>query len=375
MGVRAERWLQAIGLGIWLFVGAPTLVGFVRRPAEVATPHGAAWLALYLGFAAAFWLSTGSAAPPVRRLWLLGQSAAAFGLLFVGMPKFEGALLAVVAAQTPSLFPWPVAAAWMFAQAVPLFLVIFPSHHLLGSLEAVGAYLAFGGFAMGAAFLRQREVRARLDLARLNAELLGTRRLLADSTRMSERLRISRDLHDTLGHHLIALNLKLEREQQRAGESEGPVTQAKAIVHQMLADVRQVVGGLREDGGLDVGRAILTLAESVPEPRVHFDLPDGLDPVDPERAQAMFRCVQEALTNAVKHGGARNLWVRVVRTDQAFELHLEDDGRGTAQVAFGNGLSGMRDRIADLGGQLAVSSQPGQGFHLRASIPLLPRPA
>ena len=66
------------------------------------------------------------------------------------------------------------------------------------------------GFAMGAAYLQQREVRARLDLGRLNAELLATQRMLADSTRMSERLRISRDLHDTLGHHLIALNLREE---------------------------------------------------------------------------------------------------------------------------------------------------------------------
>jgi signal transduction histidine kinase len=186
----------------------------------------------------------------------------------------------------------------------------------------------------------------------------------------SERLRISRELHDALGHHLIALNLQLELEQQRAGEAPGPVAQAKTIVQHALADVRAVVGALRNEAGLDVGRAIIALAASVPEPHVHCELPERIDPVDSERAHTLFRCVQEAITNSVKHGGARNVWVRIERTRDALGLHCRDDGRGAAQVSFGNGLTGMRERVTQLGGQLAVSCEPGHGFELRASIPL-----
>jgi signal transduction histidine kinase len=368
MRLHAERWLPGIGLAIWLFVGTPTLWRFAHHPDELAAARSLAWLACYLGFAVALWLTTRSATLAIRRAALLAQTVAALGLLFVGMPEFEGALLAVVAAQTPALFPWPIAVAWAAAQAVPLLAVIYPSHRLLGSLQAVGAYLAFSAFAFAAAYLQQREVSARLDLGRLNAELIATQQMLADSTRMSERLRISGDLHDALGHHLIALGLQLNLG-ERTEDAVDSLAKSKAIVANMLADVRQVVGGLRQEAGIDVGQALRTLAESVPAPRVHLDLPETLDPVDPERAQALFRCVQEALTNSVKHGDARNLWVRVVRSEGGLDITVRDDGRGASSVAFGNGLAGMRHRLAQLGGELAVQSQPGRGFELHASIP------
>jgi signal transduction histidine kinase len=370
MPSRAEKLLQAIGLGIWLFVGVPTLRDFFTGAEQPGSVHGVLWLLAYFGFGAGFWLATSQAPLIVKRVALLAQSAAALGLMELGLIGFEGSLLAVVAAQTPGLFPIGVAALWAIAQGVPLFIICFPSHHLLGSARGTGAYLAFSGFAMAASYLRQREVQARLELGRMNGELVATQRLLADTSRLSERLRIARELHDALGHHLIALNLQLELEQQRAGEAPGPVAEARTIVKQMLADVREVVGALRKEGGLDVGRAILALAASMPEPRVHCELPERMDPVDPERAHTLFRCVQEAITNSVKHGDARNVWVRIEQTDDALGLHFRDDGRGATRVTFGNGLRGMRERVAHLGGQLAVSSELGHGFELRASIPL-----
>ncbi len=365
-----ETFLRAVGLGVWLFVGAPTLWGFFVHPERLTGATEILWLSAYLLFGWAFLRATGGDSLGRRRLALALQSAAAIALCFIGMPQFEGALLAVVAAQTPSLLPMPWAAAWLVAQAVPLYLAIFPSHRLLGSMQATGAYLAFGAFATGAVYLRQREMRGRLELGRLNGELLATQGLLADSTRLAERLRISRDLHDLIGHHLIALGLQLELEQQRAGQLSGPVAQAKDIAHRMLQDVRGVVGTLRQGGSLDIAAALRTLAGSMPEPEVRLELSEDLEGLDPERGHAIFRCVQEAITNAVKHGQARQVWIQLERSSAGFSLSIRDDGRGAGEILFGNGLQGMRERMAQVGGLLEATSVRGRGFELRASIPM-----
>jgi len=365
-----EAFLRAVGFGVWLFVGAPTLWGFAIHPERLTGPREIVWLGFYLLFGWAFVRATGPGSLRGRRLALVLQSLAALALCFIGMPQFEGALLAVVAAQTPSLWPTPLAAIWLLGQAGPLFVAIFPSHGWLGSLQATGAYLAFGAFAMGAVYLQQRELRGRLELGRLNGELLATQRLLADSTRLAERLRISRDLHDLIGHHLIALGLQLELEEQRAGQASEPVAQAKDIAHRMLEDVRGVVGALRQGGSLDVAAALRTLAGSIPDPEIQLEVSDELEGLDPERGHAIFRCVQEAITNAVKHGQARQVWIRLERSSAGISLSVQDDGRGVGEVLFGNGLRGMRERLAQVGGLLEVSSVRGRGFELRASIPL-----
>ena len=365
-----ETFLRAIGLGVWLFVGAPTMWGFFTHPERLTGGREIVWCVAYLAFGWAFLRATEDRPLHVRRGALLLQSASGLTLCFIGIPQFEGALLAVVAAQTPSLLPLPLAAIWLVAQAGPLLVAIFPSHGWLGSLQAAGAYLAFGAFAMGAVYLRQREARGRLELGRLNAELLATQRLLADSTRLAERLRISRDLHDVLGHHLVALGLQLELEGQRAGGASAAVTEAQGIARRMLDDVRGVVSSLRREGTLDVASALRTLAGAIPEPVVHLEMPEELDGLDPERGHALFRCVQEAITNAVKHGEARRVWIRLERSGTGFSLSVLDDGRGTGQVVFGNGLTGMRERLAELGGLLEVSSARGGGFQLQASLPI-----
>src|SRR5204863_1503702 len=97
--------------------------------------------------------------------------------------------------------------------------------------------------------------------ARANAELHATRALLVEDSRVAERLRISRDLHDTLGHHLTALSLQLEVASRLAsGPAAERVTEAHAITRLLLGDVRDVVSRLRESSHFDVAAAIRTLA-------------------------------------------------------------------------------------------------------------------
>jgi signal transduction histidine kinase len=91
---------------------------------------------------------------------------------------------------------------------------------------------------------------------------------------------------------------------------------------------------------------------------------------DPLRAQVLLRCVQEMITNSVRHAQAENLWISLVQDADGVDLRARDDGRGARSVQAGNGLKGMAERLRQLGGKLDIESSPGQGFALRAWVPL-----
>jgi signal transduction histidine kinase len=98
---------------------------------------------------------------------------------------------------------------------------------------------------------------------------------------------------------------------------------------------------------------------------------EPLNVEDPERAHVLLRCTQEIITNAVRHAGARNLWIRVHREDGQVVIVAHDDGIGgeVDEILPGNGLRGMRERLVQYGGALEVSMRRGEGFRLRASLP------
>jgi signal transduction histidine kinase len=133
--------------------------------------------------------------------------------------------------------------------------------------------------------------------------------------------------------------------------------------------MREVVGGLRDPQQADLRKAFELVKDGVVAPRIHLELPDDLDRVDPVCAHILFRCFQEAITNAIKHANASNLRVELKRSEAGWEMLVNDDGRGAASISPGNGLRGMMERLEEVGGKLQFGSRPGEGFTLRASIP------
>jgi signal transduction histidine kinase len=127
-----------------------------------------------------------------------------------------------------------------------------------------------------------------------------------------------------------------------------------------------VVAEMRAPDGIDLGRAIADLAAPLPHPKVHVAIAPETTVRTVEQAEAIVRAVQEALTNAVRHSGAGNVWVVLRREGDRLELDIRDDGRGSGPIAFGSGLCGMRERLRQLGGDLAVSRGAGGGVALHA---------
>ena len=129
---------------------------------------------------------------------------------------------------------------------------------------------------------------------------------------------------------------------------------------------------MREDAAaLHVASALKPLAENVPNMVIEMTVPEDLVVADPERAHVLLRSVQEIITNAVRHANARNLWLSFERTeDSRLAIHARDDGRGVIQLKPGNGLTGMRERLSQFGGQLDIVTSRDQGFALDAWLPL-----
>ncbi len=340
------------------------------------------WLGSYLAFGLVFWFLThdmGSRnASGLRRLvqvaslLLLNLLAIAVGWL--SQSGLCALLLVVVSVALPWILSQRIGVAWMILQnfsLLPLF-ASWPNYSLsLAAWQAI-MYLGISATTFFTSMIAKQQAEAREDQRRLNAELRATRALLAESSRLGERMRISRELHDLVGHHLTALSLNLEVASHLvSGQAHEHVRQAQSVARLLLTDVREVVSQLREDDSIDLTAALEALTEGVPGLDIHLELPARFTVDDPRRAQLLLRCAQEIITNTVRHANARNLWLRFERTeDRRLAIHARDDGRGATQLKQGNGLTGMRERLAQFGGQLDIVTSRDQGFALDAWLPL-----
>ncbi|MES2858210.1 MAG: sensor histidine kinase [Pseudomonadota bacterium] len=379
------RLLRYAGLFTWAMVGLPLLYSWLgpwlnRAPDDSVALQPMPWqgwvsyLAFGMGYA---WLTKGlgrrRTAPDF--LLLIVVTLAALGVSYFNGSGLGSVLLMVAACVLPWLLPLPLGIAWLVASQLavaPVFIrwLGFPA---VEALMQSMLYAGFSGFVFITSLVALQQTEAREDQRRLNAELRATRVLLAESARVNERTRISRELHDLLGHHLTALSLNLEVAGHLSeGRVKDHVQQAHTLAKLLLTDVREAVSQLRESGAIDLGAALRPLAENVPKLSIHMDIQQPLTVDDPERAHVLLRCAQEAITNAVRHAGARNLWLVASSNGDRVLLQVRDDGTGCDTVTPGNGLRGLRERLRQHGGDLQVSTRRGGGFQLDMILPLAP---
>ena len=249
----------------------------------------------------------------------------------------------------------------------------------------VGVWWLGRGLRLRRAYLAELEDRAqRLERAREGD---------ARTARVEERARIARELHDVVAHHVSVMTVQagaarriLDRDPDSAREAMSTI---EGLGRTALSEMRRIVGvlrterdpehtgrelspqpGLQEIGGLvdrvrETGLMVQLWIEG--EPRT---LSPGVD-------LAVYRLVQEALTNTLKHAGPQaRAWVRIHYAAQGVNVEIEDDGRGAAAGLpengenRGHGLVGMRERVALYGGELRIGPRTGGGFEVRARFPL-----
>jgi signal transduction histidine kinase len=360
---RVEPYLRFIGLTIWFFVG------FSRWHAAVPAPL---WVWPWLGFGIAFLVSSFHRTLPswVCGLALGTQALCVLSLPHLGLAGFEGLLLSVVAAQAPTVVSLRWAVVWALAQAVPLVATVWTFKSGVHIAEILGAYSTFCAFALLVYWLQLSEREARQSLARANIEILGTRSLVVEGARQAERLRISRELHDSLGHQLTALRLQLELAGRHddAATVQAALAQARGLSQEALGDLRKVVHTVQSTEWTDLSGAVRALAAGLPGTSIQVEASEGFA-VSGEVGSVLFRCIQEAVTNSLKHSGGHSIWISLMRDAGGLRVSVRDDGRGRAGFEPGVGLRNIKARAAQLGGVAEVGPSPLGGFEVRLVLP------
>jgi signal transduction histidine kinase len=356
--------------------GAAVRAGYAALfdPVDLAaTPHWAAkWTVTYAAFVAAYCLmpSDGSITMTARRAWLLAVQALT-GIALVWLyPNFVVTfLLVVVVWQFALLLDFRPALAITVAQVIVLAAIQCAGE--TGEMTVLVAVVcgALQLFALCAAQLARSEIAARDELTRANAELQIAQALLHENARLGERLRIARDLHDVMGHTLTTLTIHLDvADRLTSGPAAEHVAHARVAAGQLLDQVRSVVSRFRVQP-LDLRAALEKLAAGAHGLRVLLRLPADLAISDPARAEAIVRCVQEVITNTMRHARARELVIDMRNECGGLIITARDDGCG-GRFNPGHGLEGMRERFETFGGSLAINSTDGKGFMIKCVLPL-----
>jgi len=350
---------------------AAALPVVLRLGDEGASARWIAALVAFSVFAVAFWLASTPGCGLAITRGLLGlQLAAATVAGYAAPGTATFVVFVVLAAQLPAQLSPRAAWLWMAGQTL-LIAGAFRAAPVGFLLTLVGIYVGFQLFAFYTASLAERERRARLELAAANATLLSTQSLLADRIRRSERDRLAADLHDVLGHNLVALKLNLEAVRHHAdGARAEPLERAREMAGRLLEDVRSLVRGERARADIDLAAAVRQLASEVPRPEIAVEIADDLAIEDPSVADAVLRCLREALTNAIKHSGAQHLYVRMDKSGGDLRVSARDDGAGASCVEAGVGLTEMSERARRLGGAFEFGPAPEGGFRVELLLPL-----
>lgn len=258
---------------------------------------------------------------------------------------------------------------------------------IAGDLVLIAA-IALLPVVLGSAVRNARHTRAELEAR--NAELVELRRREAAHAVQAERLRIARELHDVVAHHVSAMTLRANagrhvaaRDPQAAADALGYVADAGRAT---LDEMRTFVGALRGDGSPGAGNLAPTPGfEELPELLASYrdngltvdaELDDVPADVPTPVGLHVYRIVEEGLTNVLRHSGARRAWVRLGVDGGVIHLTVDDNGHGPPADTSrsGHGLVGVAERVALHSGRYAFGASPHGGCRLSASLPVAPTP-
>ncbi|HSC69094.1 MAG TPA: histidine kinase [Cellvibrio sp.] len=299
-----------------------------------------------------------------KQIILHAQLLCALLLMLIHVGQISPVLLVVWAAQLPDYFSRRAAA----LQVVASNLIFYCIQALMWNFSNAAinslVYLGFQLFALATAFARVNEKRAREQLEQVNQQLLTTRIILAQSSKQDERLRIARDLHDILGHQLTALNLQLEILQHKVdADLQNSVIDTKQLAKQLLDSIRAVVRDQRAPLTVDIRQAVQALMLRLPQ--LQLAIEGELKLESALLAEQLLLCIQEGISNAVRHGQATQLRLALTQDAENIRVVLEDDGRGCADdVKVGSGLLGMRERLQAFNGTVKLTPCPALGARL-----------
>ena len=326
-----------------------------------------AFIGFYVSFAVV--ISTPANVYP-RRDKLLIFCQVILLLLLVTFDKYDIAAILFV------LLATQLAARFSRAHAMFIMLSITLMHYyiqydgyILNTFFHVIIYFMLQIFGFSAIESTLREVKAKEELSAINQELVATRFMLKESSQRKERLRISRDLHDVIGHQLTALTLNLEVSRHKVPDEFKPLlVQNLEYAKSLLSDVREVVKEMRNEEQFDLVGKFSALIEQLPG--CELDVISAPQVNALSLKQQLVFCLQEGVSNAIRHGKSTRFTLSAEKKDKHLCIYLMDNGQMKSanmpedKAAYvpssqsGSGLIGMQERLIDYKGVVKLIKNP-----------------
>ena len=303
-------------------------------------------------------------------LMLLQYTAVVAAVFFIPY-SYIAILVTIWSAQLPYFMPFRYALLASPLWTAPIWLVFAFYWDANGVGLSALLFWTFNLFALVMVNATIKEKRATEAANELNRELVATQTLLSEASKQAERVRIARNIHDLLGHHLTALTINLQVASRiTEGEAQQKVQQCHDLSKLLLSDVREAVSEIREKSTIKLEDALTALLRDVPNLDIALDMRPDIIIDDVNMAETILRCVQEGITNTLKHSNAKHFSIELEQQGNWVTLQMRDNGtnKKTMELKEGNGLLGMRERITALGGKVS-SVISIEGFSTQIQLP------
>lgn len=363
-------------------VGTTTLMGFAEDSLGPRLRVAAESAVLLVGATAGIWWAERRASPRVARG--LVTALCVLGAVVVSdsdVNLWQSVMPLVSLAVLFGSIPWAIGLTVLYGLEIVFVRRGVSFRHLL---ETCGWFVAASAFVIAFSQVRLKERSAHAQLERLAADVeRANRRLrqysaqIEDLATTKERNRLSREIHDGLGHFFTVVHVQIEA--AKAHMDHDPVlareclARAQKLTHEGLTEVRRSVAVLRSapTEQRSLSEAVASLVDECRASGLTSDLVvEGTPrPLSPPIEFALYRAVQEALTNVRRHAAASRVGVVMQYREGVLKLSVTDDGIGASRTEGGFGLLGLRERVHLVGGTVEVRTAVGHGFTIELQVP------
>ena len=301
--------------------------------------------------------------PRTRATLIALQFCTIISLYFLVPFTYTAILMVMLCSALPYIVNFKTALLLSPLFALPLTLVYGQYWGYTNTLLTAVLFWTFNLFAlvMINSMLKERAASEALSIS--NRDLLATQSLLQQAAQQSERIRIARNIHDLLGHHLTALTIKLQvAERISAGDAKSQISECHGLAKLLLSDVREAVTEIRDKSSIDISSAIDSIISATPRLNITFRADSQLSIQNVNLAEVILRTIQESITNTLKHGNASDMSIALAQGDETVQLTITDNNdECSSSFNIGNGLTGILERARSLGGNAEFSVSP-EGF-------------
>ncbi|PHS01499.1 MAG: hypothetical protein COA68_02640 [Oceanobacter sp.] len=196
---------------------------------------------------------------------------------------------------------------------------------------------------------------------------------LAEQSRRDERRKIRQDLHDKMGHELAAMNINLQllehKFPDKGADEKHTLVQAQEACQRLFSTLGNVVGELRKQTNAQFYEQLEQMIANVPSLTITLECDFALKIQDDVIADNLLCCIQEGITNILKHSRATRAWIIIKYDDQNLSVLLQDNGNTSTDIVAGNGIQGIKQRMGIIGGRAHTDILDTQGFEVSLTLP------